>query len=218
LLLRRQVSELTLQLRHLQLPQLLELLHLLDADHVADLDRLHVPDRAVAERLELRECRILTCKLRTLQPGRRERTLDSAERIFAPLRVRARVVRRHDVAGVHLRELAAQISVGIADALPDLGDLRERIQVALNLSPDAVRNVLQVLHFVGELLKLIGDLRCLVDRHDLQCVQLGQRILRIVGRIEDHDLRRCRLAAAQRKRHRKRGGADWIVPHDGFPF
>src|SRR6202162_4657525 len=150
LLLRSQVSELTLELRHLQLPQLLELLHLLDADHVADLDRLHVPNRAVAERLELRECRFFTRKLRTLQPRRLKRALDSTERIFATLCVRARIVCRNGVAGVHLRELAAQISIGITNALSDLGDLRERIQVAANLSPDAVRNVLEILHFVGE--------------------------------------------------------------------
>jgi hypothetical protein len=63
LLLRSQVSELALQLRHLQLPQFLELLHLLDADHIADLDSLHVPDGSVAQRLELREGGVFTRKL-----------------------------------------------------------------------------------------------------------------------------------------------------------
>src|SRR6516165_11419817 len=55
LLLGGEVVELALQLRHLQLAQLLELLHFLNADHVADLQRLHVPHRPVREALALTE-------------------------------------------------------------------------------------------------------------------------------------------------------------------
>src|SRR5579863_8719075 len=68
LLLCREVVELTLDLSHLELPEFFELLHLLDADHVTDLQRLHLADRAVGESLKLAEECIFTLELRALQP------------------------------------------------------------------------------------------------------------------------------------------------------
>src|ERR1700732_3182799 len=87
LLLRCEVAELALKLGHLQLAQFLELLHLLDRDHVADLDRLQLGKHGVLAR-----------KLSTLQSGRGECPLDSTKRVVAPLRVGFCVVDRHRVA------------------------------------------------------------------------------------------------------------------------
>src|SRR5580692_68296 len=68
LLLGGQVVKLTLDLGHLQLPEFFELLHLLDADHVTDLQGLHLADRAVGESLKLAEECIFALELRALQP------------------------------------------------------------------------------------------------------------------------------------------------------
>ena len=48
-----------------------------------------------------------------------------------------------------------KIRVSIADALADFRDSGQRGEVALDLPPDAVRNVAQALELIRELLKLI---------------------------------------------------------------
>src|ERR1700694_2955385 len=52
LLLPRKETSFCLDLRHLQLAQLLQLLYLLNRDHVADLQRLHVTACTIAHSLQ----------------------------------------------------------------------------------------------------------------------------------------------------------------------
>ena len=85
----------------------------------------------------------------------------------------------------------------------------------MDLSPDAVGKVAQALHLVVDLLKLIGDLGCLIG-HDLQRVQLGQRVLGVVGRVVDGHLRLGRLRGHAEKRRRQRDGAEEISFHGGL--